>query len=360
MNSAAALDPSPQQLLALRIVDRDYALEPGRVYVIGTHRECDIRIDGPGMLPIHARLSLRGPAPTLEPLANASITVNGLPGRTILLRIGDTIRLGDKDLAQDLRVVRDSGLAEILPDPLLRASHKAQLKIGPKIPLSQEHAEQKFQEMLAQELRRAPWLALSLLAHALLVLLLFWLIPAQPVGSRTAALHSFQDLGRGLDPGAELPEEPAVVAEPSDLDEPELETVEQEPIEVELHESTVELDTRPDLDALLQANDAPLQKIFKSRNRLGDQLLDSQDGANASDFREVVARLLRRRAARLAPVRPRPVRLRHGRGRRRARARGAGARARARRARVRGGARVRPQRRRAGRGGNCALRGPRL
>ena len=288
MNSAAALELPPQQLLALRILDRDYALEPDRHYLIGAHPECDIRIEGAGVLPIHAHLRMRGHVPLLEPLAGAEVVVNGFPAEPTQLRVGDTLQIAGTEPNQGLRIVRDSGLAEILPDPLLRAAHKAPIKVGPKIPLSQEHAEQRFQDMLAQELRRTPWLGLSLLAHALLILLLLWLMPASTVGSGTVAVHGFLGQTEGLELDGGLPDQPPVIVEPSELEQPELHTIEEPPLDTEILEPTTEPEPPTDLDGFFQANSNPLQKIFRSKTRLGDQLLDTQSGAKAQEFRTVV------------------------------------------------------------------------
>lgn len=215
--------------LALRIGDQDHALEPGRTYLLGTGRGCDLRLPHAGIAEHHLRLELRHGQPVLACLAAA--TVNGTPCEQSVLRVGDTIRAG----AAELRIVRDLGLATIVPDPLLRtaaeqrrpaadavdgpppptdpepldpATAAAMFPPGPPsaqpgapppapdrrrrhsaaaLPLRRQH-EASFTDLMADELRRAPWLTLSALLHAIVLLLLWWLF-LEPVGSGRDAVR---------------------------------------------------------------------------------------------------------------------------------------------------------------------------
>ncbi|MBK8101561.1 MAG: VWA domain-containing protein [Planctomycetes bacterium] len=194
--------------LALRIGDQDHALEPGRTYLLGNGPGCDLRLAHAGVTEHHLRLELRHGQPVLACLAGA--TVNGMACEQAVLRIGDTIRAGEAEV----RIVRDLGSAAIVPDPLLRTAAEQRRPIadavdGPPplpdepvpldpvvaasmfppppptalrrrarrsataMPLRRQH-EATFTDLMADELRRAPWLSLSALLHGIVVLLLWW------------------------------------------------------------------------------------------------------------------------------------------------------------------------------------------
>ena len=63
-------------------------------------------------------------------------------------------------------------------------------------------------ELLAQELRRAPWFTLSLVAHGLLLLLLWWWLPTRTVGGDAPASVNIQLAGElpQSGPAATVPE----------------------------------------------------------------------------------------------------------------------------------------------------------
>ena len=293
MTKFPALRPSPQQLLALRIGEKDYALEPGRDYLLGSDRRCDLRLAGSETLPVHARLRMSGAEATIEPVEHSVVAVNGLAGSAIPLRIGDTVRLGVGAAAQELRVVRDLGAAEILPDPAAQAARAARVRPRPRLPLSQEHAQQRFSDMLAQELQRLPWLGLSLLAHVLLLLLLFWLYPTRSSNDDAEVAHGFQNLEGPANMPAAPPGPPDILVPTSELEQPELREPER-PMDKEDDPALLwTADVRPDLDSLLLMANTRLARISGQARGDHEDVLDSAGGASAGDFRAAVTELRR-------------------------------------------------------------------
>lgn len=88
--------------------------------------------------------------------------------------------------SQQVLFVSDDGSSAIVPIPSLQAAAKAR-RLGAAaqaLMRSRRTDGQTLQELVAQELRRAPWMTLSVLAHVLLLLLAWWLLPmVQPSGN---------------------------------------------------------------------------------------------------------------------------------------------------------------------------------
>lgn len=195
-------------LLALRLAGQDHALEPGRDYLLGSATDCDLRFVV-GAAAHQARLCVRGDGVTLHDLAgNGDSLHNGAPVTTVELATGDVLQFGDH-LAL---VVPDDGAAAIVPIPALRAA-AGQRKVRDAAAALRRDDEQTLSDLLATELRRAPWLALSLLFHVLLLLLLWWYLPAEPAGGRRAARVGLDLAAAGTEVPDERPAPPEVLAE---------------------------------------------------------------------------------------------------------------------------------------------------
>ncbi len=194
--------------LALRLAQRDFALENGRVLLLGADEACDLRLPHPRVAPHHATLATTAAGVLLAALVDDT-QVNGLPTTRAQLRRGDIVRLG----SVELRIVRDQGESEILPIPAMVAARRAAPAAPPQdgapaappprkarataqgLPLRRA-AEATFQDLMADELRRAPWFSLSVLAHAIVLLLLWWLLQAPP-GGRDTVIVGVQLAGQG-------------------------------------------------------------------------------------------------------------------------------------------------------------------
>jgi len=223
------LDPvSP--LLALRLGDCNHALEPGREYLLGGGDDCDLRIRGAEA--VHARLSVTPESVTITDLsAHAGILHNEERVQTATLRPGDRIAISDEFLI----VIVDDGTATLLPVPALRnaAAVRRAHRIRSAASALRHQEAQTFSQMMASEMRRAPWLMLSLVAHLLLVILLWWSL-SEPVISGNSPASISVDVRESAADGADAPAIPEVANEPDEavLLEDFVEVVEEVPLPV--------------------------------------------------------------------------------------------------------------------------------
>lgn len=206
--------PDPTPLLALRLCGQDHALEPGRSYLLGTAAHCDLRLPK-GAAPEHARLDVAADSVQVVDLGSAQGTwVNGDRFADAVLFPGDSVRFGQH--AAETVLVVDEGGSLLVPIPALRLAATARRETRARLAeLRARHDGETLDELLARELRRSPWLGVSLFVHfALLLLLWVWTHTPPRQGERRAIVR--------LDPtaattfGEAQPAIPAVVDEPSD------------------------------------------------------------------------------------------------------------------------------------------------
>lgn len=291
-----SVEPPIPPLLAIAVDGVVFALEPGRRYALGSHARCDLRLAAAGVPPIALHVALGTTPGTAE--------VTPLGGAANVLAVGDRLRL----LAIELAVVVDGGDAIILPDPAMRAARgapvgnaaaAAALDPAPTIPAatagaggSPGGAAGSFVDLMAHELRRLPWFAASLLLHALLLLLLFWLFPPATTGDEARTVYSFVG---GDDAGLEhapAPPAPDVVVEDPEPATPALADLPDrapEPIEAGTPPPT----TGPARASLLQIGG---ERVARRRPANGGASADVLDGAGAPDngaFRQTVTELRR-------------------------------------------------------------------
>lgn len=207
-----ATQPTP---LALRLAGEDHALEPGREYTLGSGPDCDFRLPPPAAT-LHARIAIGEFSATLTDLgSDAGTWRNGERIVSADLAIGDVLRFGTVGASEAI-VVPDHGHAVLVPLPAMRAAATTRKlrRIGERAAqvVRQRDAE-TFQEMMAHELRRAPWFATSLALHALLLLLLWAMLPDGSRGARMAAKVSIH-LDAGAVSGEGVPDAPQVASEP--------------------------------------------------------------------------------------------------------------------------------------------------
>ncbi|MBX3464047.1 MAG: hypothetical protein KF830_12815 [Planctomycetes bacterium] len=205
---------------ALRLCGQDHALEPGRDYVLGSAPDCDLVLARPAA-GRQALLRVAAEGVELVDLAGLGTTlVAGAPTASARLRPGDALRLGGVDAV----LVPDRGEALLVPLPALRNAALARRQLGvrraARAVIRRRDAE-TFQELMAQELRRAPWLGGSLLLHALLLLLLWWWLPA-PTPSGEPPAQVAVDWRTTPPPGEVPPQPPEVVVEAAPHDDAEL------------------------------------------------------------------------------------------------------------------------------------------
>jgi Mg-chelatase subunit ChlD len=197
-------------LLAVQALGIEFALEAGRVYALGSDDACDLGCGAPDLPPVALRLWLHG---------DAAVVLGADGSRIAELRQGADVAFSGLRLC----IVADTGNARILPVPELRAARARRLRAStaPARAVRARHAD-SFKELMARELQHAPWLTLSLAVHALLLLLLWWLFPAAPIGGAPSARFGYAgDPGNAV-ASAVAPSAPDVVAEPSEMLEPAL------------------------------------------------------------------------------------------------------------------------------------------
>jgi hypothetical protein len=196
-------------LLALRFGDLGHALDPERDYLIGNADHCDLRIAEAES--VHIRISVSSERVTFEDLSEkAGVLHNEEKVNFGVLQPGD--RLG---IAGELIVVMvDDGATTVVPIPKLRQA--AQERRAKKVRVTAaalRRIDETFSQQMATELRRAPWLLVSLMLHLLLLLFLFWIAPAQEVGSQSMATLSL-DVTAGSPRSENPPTPPQIVSEP--------------------------------------------------------------------------------------------------------------------------------------------------
>ncbi|MBL8754793.1 MAG: VWA domain-containing protein [Planctomycetes bacterium] len=251
------MDRSPR-LLALRLCGQDHALESGREYLLGTSRDCDLRLPASAAAR-HACLVVADSTVTVR-AHDGAVRHNGVAVTAPMpVGVGDVLVFGD-GLAEAI-VVPDDGTASLVPIPELRLA------------AGERHVREAAQALLRQDpalarreaaRRSAPWFTVSLLLHAAALLAFVWLFPTQPVSGDAPTTVGI-DFGPvplpDQAPPTPLPEvlpEPEVAPEPLASD-PAPATAEIEPPTLEMPTATPSLDRLDDLAATrpTRADNAP-------------------------------------------------------------------------------------------------------
>lgn len=194
------------QLWALRQGRESHALEPGRVYLLGSAEECDIHVKDAA--PHHARLEVVGVHVEIDDLGSASgVLHNEARVRRAVLKAGDRIGLADEILV----ITPDDGSAAIVPLPEMRqaAAHRRVLRIRAAAS-ALRYRDKSLSDLVGQRLREAPWLALSIALHAILILLVAIYTPRDERSGQDVAKINFETTN-GRPPGGGPPVLPEVV-----------------------------------------------------------------------------------------------------------------------------------------------------
>ncbi|HZN39005.1 MAG TPA: FHA domain-containing protein [Planctomycetota bacterium] len=281
------MDPPPVAI-ALRLSGQDHALEPGRDYLLGSAPYCDLRLDGTAAAH-QARVHVDATAAEIEDLGSGSHTLrNGARVEHANLAVGDVLRFGDCEAV----VVADTGQALIVPVPTLRAAARARRYEALRVAAgSLRHVDARgFQALVIRELWRAPWLAVSLTLHGLLLLFCLLFVDWQPPGDDdTVETARFELVLRppARDDGADR--EPAVEVERGDLTFEAPRDI--EPVAPKKPEVISEPGHEP-MPLPLPPNNA---RVTVKRSSSGDQRgtggADEVRGLGSAPFRKTVAEL---------------------------------------------------------------------
>ena len=201
----------------MRIGGLTFALEPGRTYRIGNAEHCDVRVDCADEVAL-----------VVEAYEDHARIAQPESGALTVLRRSGAARLSGIECA----VVADEGDAVLLPDPLLRKTAAVRVAQDPA-PVASAVAsriapnvrglapETTFADMLAAELRRAPWFAVSLALHGAAFAIAWLVLGALPEPKQPPPRYSFEVAIAPEDSAPKPPAEIPVVAETLDEVDPE-------------------------------------------------------------------------------------------------------------------------------------------
>ena len=290
---------SPREpLLALRIGGLTFALEPGRTYRIGNADHCDVRVD-----------CAEEVALVVEAFSDHARIAQPASGALTVLRRNGAARLSGIECA----VVADDGEAVLLPDPLLRktAAVRATQDAAPaantvsvSIPTNVRGLapEATFADMVAEELRRAPWFAISIVLHGVAFAIAWVVLGALPKPKEPPPRYSFE---MAIAPEESAPTPPAEIpVVPETLDEVDPEPAIEKPGGTEPSEAPADIGLRePQPDLLVRVGSARVPTLRRadgagvgagtgSGSGIGDGNGDVLGGgAGTAAFRKTVSEL---------------------------------------------------------------------
>ncbi|MCB9869008.1 MAG: FHA domain-containing protein [Planctomycetes bacterium] len=250
--SSSATDQLSQGVFVLCLGDLAKVLEPGRSYTVGRDIDCDVRLGHHTVSDRHCRLEVHADRVVVHDLDSACGTkVDGHPVLDQSWAPGEVLEVGDIRIDLDRRPLEPAAPSFETPSAL------------------QVHrAEPEFGEMVLAELKRAPWFGMSVLIHAI-VLLLAWFFSQQVVPK--GALNTVVSL--------EQSEEQEEIED----DRAEVETMEEE--------AAMEDSDLREREVLLQ-EETPVQEIVEpvfdqGSTDLGDLLTKVGSGTGINDILKV-------------------------------------------------------------------------
>jgi len=250
----------------LKLGELSFPLESGRSYVVGSGPTCDIRIGHGSISERHCELAVGDALIVVTDLGSTAGTrLDGEQVDAIPWQPGQTLHLGE--IAVSATRMGDA------------PKEKLPIHIGLR------RREETFSELMAYELKRAPWFALSTLIHAaaLLALYHFWPTPDTLASQEHTFALENQEEEEDVEEETQLP--PPM--EEEELPDEEVREVEQElspdPILAEAFESDYEESVGMDEGALLQT----------IRSGTGQDILKLGRGALSGGFKKTVGKLRR-------------------------------------------------------------------
>ncbi|MCA8941404.1 MAG: FHA domain-containing protein [Planctomycetes bacterium] len=264
-------DPTPPAEplpIVLRVGDLTFELEEGRAVVIGSSPDVDVRIAHGTVSRRHAELELQGLQVRVRDLDSTNGTWHG--GARIdvaTLGLGSALRFGEISATVEQFVPTVS----VAPDPGI-APHRLH--------------EPSFHELMAEQLRRAPWFAISIVFHVVVLLLLqMFLIDHIPPGERRIALTLSPD---------EVTEE--IADDPVDVEPIQLDEVDEDLVLQDLVEDTKfdepESDNAVFDDSTFSADWDARSMLSKIRTAVSDDVLREMQSSEATEsFRKTVTGL---------------------------------------------------------------------
>lgn len=170
--------------LVLHVGDTRIALEVGQSLILGSAPDCDVRLNHAAVAPRHVLLRIREDRVLMDDLNSSSGTfVGGQKVEQFDLRAGDIAVLGHIPVHLSSQAPQHVAAqtapqalpVEAVPEPKPRVRSLRNLPIRMR-------DEAAFRDLMAEELRRTPWLTLSVAIHAALLLLLYLIMQPDPPG----------------------------------------------------------------------------------------------------------------------------------------------------------------------------------
>lgn len=271
----------------LHVGDTRVDLAVGQSLILGSAPDCDVRLNHAAVAPRHVLLRVREDRVLMDDLNSSSGTfVGGQRVEQFDLRAGDIAVLGRIPIhlsAQAPQHITPHTTLQALPveeapEPEPRARSLRNLPIRMR-------DEAAFRDLMAEELRRAPWFTLSVAIHAALLLLLYLILqPDPPAYSRSIELGT-----RG--PEGILPDEAFASAdEPIEVEEVAPDSELQDEFEVDDREA-FEASEEPKFlwPVAGGMNEAEmLMTRVSPRSGIGEDILNGGMGLNTGGFTESV------------------------------------------------------------------------
>lgn len=255
--------------IVLRAGELSFELTAGKTYVIGSSPDADLRIAHGSVSRTHAELELHGLEVRVRDLGSTNGTFCGDARiETGTVRLGSTLRLGEIELH----------LEQFVP---AAAQHVA------AVPVQQRYEDPGFHELMAEQLRRAPWFAISIVAHVVLILLLQLLWQHDPDAEDRNVFMSLQPEEQD---GEEI-EEDVSQEEEIEVEEVQEELVLQDALDDTTFEEP-ESEAAADAGALFDPDWGAEGMLTQIRDGTGDDVLKEMSSAAATEsFRKTVSGL---------------------------------------------------------------------
>lgn len=267
-----------------------------RTLLLGKSLDCDIVLDDPSVADVHALLYVSEHGLEIEDRSAGWTFVDGTEVTRHRLRPRQALVLGALRLTAHVVPAQaaeppgspSAPAPESVGDPRpdMRAAARGVGAFFARAhggrPMRQEAT---FAELMADELRRAPWFALSTVLHVAILLLLIWLLPDRERGGRRSMQVGLLGAASPIpDEAMTPPAEEQIVIE--DVDEPPLDPVEEPAFEEPLFEDSF----APPED---RGPELPTGQIpIELRRRAPSQdLLAGGSGVDHGGFRKTVAEL---------------------------------------------------------------------
>ncbi len=246
----------------LKLGDLSFPLESGRTYVVGSGPSCDIRIGHGSISERHCELAVGDALIVVTDLGSAAGTlIDGQRVETVTWEPGHPLQIGGIKVSA------------------MRLGAPPSDKVPLKVPLRRR--EETFAQLMAYELKRAPWFALSTLIHAAVffALITLWPVPDALDAKNLAIALEEQQKDEELDLDDEAPE----IIDPEELPDEE---VRDKPVDMEPDQVLVEAFDDDEEMGLDQG--ALLQKV---RSSSGQDILRLGKGALSGGFKNTVGKL---------------------------------------------------------------------